>query len=112
MRLACQQAITLAGDIAEVPKPVVPEFLGGVVSGVVRLWFSCHDLIQELAVAVLGARFGVGLGHRDRLAEHSARGRRRLTTCASCSWRSTGGTTLVNACGDADPRTRNPDRHR
>jgi len=65
-------AINQRYRIAEVPEPVVPEFFGRVVPGVVHLGLGCHDLIQELAIAVLGARFAVGLRHRDRLAEHSA----------------------------------------
>ena len=62
--------------VAEVVEPVLPELFGGVVSGVVHLGLGRHDLVEEFPFAVLVARFGVGLGHRDRLAERSAAGRR------------------------------------
>jgi hypothetical protein len=42
-----------------VPEPVTPELLGRVISGVVHLGLRRHDLVQELALAVLRARFGV-----------------------------------------------------
>ena len=54
---------------AEMCEPVVPELVGGVVSGAVHLRLRGHDFVEELAVAMLGTRFGVGLGQRDGLAE-------------------------------------------
>jgi hypothetical protein len=60
---------------AEMCEPVVPELFGGVISGAVYLRLRGHDFVEELAVAMLGTRFGVGLGHRDGLPERSpARG--------------------------------------
>src|SRR5450755_893550 len=50
-------AIDQCHRVVEVPEPVVVEFFGRVVSGVVGLGSGGDDLIQELAVAMLGARF-------------------------------------------------------
>src|SRR6516162_10323250 len=54
--------------VAEVPEPAVAELFGGVITRVLQLGFRRHDLVEQLAVAVLCARFGVGLGHGDGLA--------------------------------------------
>ncbi len=47
--------------VAEVPEPVVPELFGRVISRVAHLGFRRHDFVKQLAFAVLGACFGVGL---------------------------------------------------
>lgn len=56
--------------VVEVLESVAPELFGRAVFRVVRLGLGRHDLVEERALAVLGARFEVRLRHRDRLAEH------------------------------------------
>src|SRR5215471_16928202 len=47
------------------------EFVGRVVSRVLHLGLCRHDLVEKLALAVLGTRFDIRLRHGDRLAEHA-----------------------------------------
>src|SRR3954451_11095696 len=51
---------------------MLPELLVGPVAGVVNLGLGPDELIQQLACAVLPASLGVGLGHRERLAERAS----------------------------------------
>src|ERR1700733_2621681 len=51
--------------VAEVLQPVIPEFCGRVIPRVIGLGFRRDDLVEKLALAVLGARFKVSLRHRD-----------------------------------------------
>lgn len=63
----CSQA---APPRREVLESVVPELFGRAVFRVVRPGLGRHDLVEELVLVERGARFGVRLRHRDRLAEH------------------------------------------
>src|SRR5208282_1239442 len=56
-RLALEQR----HGVAQMREPVIPELLRGVVQRVIRLGLGRHDLVEELALAVLATRLGVGL---------------------------------------------------
>ena len=56
-RLAFQQC----HGVPEVSETAVPELGGRVIPRVVHFGLRRHDLVEEFALAVLGARFGVGL---------------------------------------------------
>src|SRR5258707_1777681 len=58
--------------VADVPQRALGELLRRVVARVVDLGVRADDRVEQLAVPMLGARFGVGLGHRDRLAPEAA----------------------------------------
>ena len=47
--------------VAEMLQPVLPELCGRVIPRVIRLRLRRDDLVEEFTLAVLGARFDVGL---------------------------------------------------
>ena len=51
-----------------------PELFGRVVPGVIHRGLRGHDLVQQFTLAVLLARFDVGLRHGDRLTDHAPAG--------------------------------------
>src|SRR2546423_54390 len=67
-RLALEQP----DRIADALQARLLELLGRAVARVVDVRLRRDDLVKQLAGAVVLARLGVGLGHRDRLAEGAA----------------------------------------
>ena len=64
---------------------LVLEFLEGMKMRVITFWFRCDNLIEKLALPMLLAGFGIGLGHSDGLSH------RPTSLCSdhnhSCGWR-------------------------
>jgi hypothetical protein len=59
------------GHVGQAVEPLVPELLGIVdLPAALHARLLRHDLVEKLALAVLGTSLGVGLRHRYRLPEH------------------------------------------
>jgi hypothetical protein len=65
-------ALKQRDGIAQVRQTALFELIRRAIPGVIDLGLRRHDLVQQLALAVVLARFGIRLGHRDRLPKRSA----------------------------------------
>jgi hypothetical protein len=70
---------------------------------VVRPGLGRHNLVEELVLVERGARFGVRLRHRDRLAEHPPPFQ---TLVISDRSRDHGGAMMGRAAGSPSPPSR------